>query len=193
MNDESKSRFIPKLWKFISQRWAQIYFDSVDMATKGVFVSFEMDCECISTNNMHLGLNMNFFKNPIHHFIFYPLHSRSLQIRDYENKWVAIYFHLLAVFDLFSVAHAEIPTTITKILWIGWMLMNMFSFFCFNTPLFQLLRKRIGSTALLKPFSKTHVHKAVHSEQIYFNLFRSRLQKTLHSGNTAAVEVFMKI
>lgn len=58
-NDESKSRFISELWKFIGQRWTQIYFDSVKMATKGVFVSFQTDCECISTNNMRLSLNMN--------------------------------------------------------------------------------------------------------------------------------------
>lgn len=59
-----------------------------------------------------------------------------------------------------------------------------FSLPCFNCSAnksrTRLLKGRRW-TGLLKSFNKTHVHKIIHSVQIYFNLFRGRMQH-IHCG-----------
>lgn len=151
MNDESKSRFIPELWKFIGQRWTEIYFVSTKMATKGVFVSSVMDCECKSKNNMHFGLNLNLWEsNSPFHFS-----SSSLAISLNSRLWKQMRCYLFPSFvGIRFVFRSPSRNVYNK----NKNMMNsmnahenvFFSFlfvFVFNTPLFQLLRKGITLAA----------------------------------------------
>lgn len=55
---------------------------------------------------------------------------------------------------------------------------------CVFHSLYQLFHKNGAAEGVLNTFSKTHVHvhKVIHSEQIYFNLFRGRLRKNRSPG-----------
>lgn len=95
---------------------------------------------------------------------------------DYENKWDAICFHFRRFLMFCSRSQLRKYDEFALYSWI--------CFSSFFTPFFQLFGAH-SRAAPLKSFSKTHVHRnKIHFEQIYFNLFHSRKQKSTIPSST---------